>query len=181
MNHYISLLRGINVSGQKMIKMAELVELYESLGFRNVKTYMQSGNVVFESTTNDAIKVSKKLEQNISSHFGFHASVFILTPADIKQVISKNPFLKRKGIDENRLYVSFLSEKPGTALVKNIDVKKDASEEFRIIDRAVYLYLPNGFGRAKLQVGVFEKKLNVTATARNWKTVNALNKIVGDT
>jgi uncharacterized protein (DUF1697 family) len=177
MSKYISLLRGINVTGKNMIKMAEMVKLYESMGFKNIKTYLQSGNVIFDTSSNDAQKMIKKIEKGIETNFGFQVKVIILSPDELKQVIKKNPFLKRKGIDKNHLYVSFLSEAPDSELLKNLSINKNPSEEFQIIEKAVYLCLPEGYGRTKLQAGIFEKKLNVTATARNWKTVNALNDL----
>lgn len=174
MNTYITLVRGINVSGQKMIKMPALVNLYESIGFKNVSTYIQSGNLLFKSSISSPDKIAEKIEKNIKSTFGFEVKVIIRTPEELKMVINKNPFLKRDRIDTIRLYVSFLSNEPDKKLIKDLQINKNESEEFQIIGKEIYLYLPQGFGNAKLQAGVFEKKLNVSATARNWKTVNAL-------
>jgi uncharacterized protein (DUF1697 family) len=174
MNTYISLLRGINVSGHKMIKMEDLINLYKSLKFENVRTYVQSGNVIFNTSARDQEKILKKLETNIESRFGFPVKVIIRTHGELYQVIKKNPFIKRTGIDISKLYISFLSDKPAAGLIKDIKLNKNETEEYQIIGKEVYLYLPEGYGNTKLQIGIFEKKLNVIATARNWKTVNTL-------
>ena len=178
MNTYISLLRGINVGGHSQIKMKDLTGLYESSGFKNVKTYVQSGNVVFDSSMDDGEKIVKKIEKNIKTKFGFDVKLIIRTPDELNKIIKTNPFLKRAEVDKERLYMVFLSEKPDASLMKNLDIKKAPEEEFQIINKEIYLYLPKGFGTAKLQVGVFEKKLKIPATARNWKTVNALAEMV---
>jgi len=174
MNTYISFLRGINVGGHSKIKMKELIELYESLGLKNVKTYVQSGNVVFESNGNNINQIIKKIETGIQKKFGLDVKVIIRTPDEIKRIIKNNPFLKRKGVDIIRLHVTFLSGKPEPALIKGLKVNKKESEEFIISGSEIYLYFPEGMGTAKLQPGILEKKLNVAATARNWNTVNAL-------
>ena len=173
MNIYISFLRGINVGGHAKIKMKDLAELYESLGFKNVRTYLQSGNAVFESNS-ESDKISKKIETGIQKQFDLSVKVMIRTPEEIKRIIKNNPFLKRKAIDIERLHVVFLSEKPEPALIKDLKVNKKESEEFIISGSEIYLYFPEGMGTAKLQPGILEKKLNVAATARNWNTVNAL-------
>lgn len=174
MNTYISLLRGINVGGHAKIKMKGLAELYESLGFKNVRTYVQSGNVVFESNGNNINQIIKKIETGIQKKFDLSVKVTIRTQEEIKRIIKNNPFLKRKTIEIERLHVIFLSEKPDPALIKNLKVNKKESEEFIICGSEIYLYFPEGMGTAKLQPGILEKKLNVAATARNWNTVNAL-------
>ena len=170
MNTYISLLRGINVGGHAQIKMKDLTEIYNSSGFKNVRTYLQSGNVIFDSSTNNDEKIIKKIENNIETKYGFKVKIILRTPDELNKIIKLNPFLKRADVDKERLYLTFLSEKPEASSVKNLEIKKAPDEEFQIINKEIYLYLPNGFGTAKLQVGLFEKKLKITATARNWKT-----------
>jgi uncharacterized protein (DUF1697 family) len=174
MNTYISFLRGINVGGHAKIKMKDLAELYESLGFKNVRTYVQSGNVVFESNGNNIDPIIKKIETGIQKQFGLDVKVMVRTPEEIKRIIKNNPFLKRKDIDIVRLHVIFLSRKPEPALIKDLKINKKESEEFLISGSEIYLYFPEGMGTAKLQPGILEKKLNIAATARNWNTVNAL-------
>ena len=178
MNTNISLLRGINVGGHAKIKMKELAEMYESLGFKNVKTYVQSGNVVFDAA-GEPDKLSKNIESGIKKQFALDVKVMVRTPEEIKRIIKANPFLKRKGIDIIRLHVVFLSAKPEPAIVKDLKVNKKESEEFIIAGSEIYLYFPKGMGTAMLQPGILEKKLNVAATARNWNSVNALAEMAG--
>jgi len=163
-----SMLRGINVSGQKTIPMAELKKLYESLGFKNVQTYIQSGNVIFTCPEKNVSLLKDKIEKKIQRAFGFEVLVFIRTPEDFKRVIDNTPFANK---DIDRQYVTFLSEAPMQLPPDEINKAKDATEEFLISSKEIYLYCPNGYGRTKLSNGFFEKKLKVSATTRNWKTV----------
>ena len=121
MKTYISMLRGINVSGQKMIKMAELKALYESLNFRNVETYIQSGNVVFESMMTNTAEVTKKIEDKIKQSFGFSAPVILRTQNEFLRVIEKNPFLTKSAEHVTKLYVTFLSRVPDGACIEEIE------------------------------------------------------------
>src|SRR3989344_9460699 len=177
MTTYISILRGINVGGQKKIKMEELKKLYESLGFKNVRTYIQSGNVIFECLDTNLAKLIHQIEQNIKNSLGFNVIVFIRTKNEIQKLIKNNPFAKK---DLSKLYVIFLSDiktKPPTDEINNTKDKteeftKDKTEEFFISGREIYLFCPNGYGISKLSNNFFERKLNILATRRNWKTVN---------
>ena len=164
------MLRGINVSGQKKISMIDLKKLFESLGFKNVRTYIQSGNVIFEDSSRDILKIRNKIEKKIKETFGFEVVIIIRTTKELLKIIENNPFSKKvEGV-----YVSFLSNKSGEFDIKEINKFKDKSEEFVIFSKEVYFYCPNGYGRTKLNNNFFEKKLKVSATTRNWKTVNAL-------
>jgi uncharacterized protein (DUF1697 family) len=171
---YISMLRGINVGGQKKIKMNELALLYESRGFEKVQTYIQSGNVVFVSPERDSEKLSAKIEKEIKRRFGFDVAVLIRTAGEIQKIIKNNPF---KGKDENYLHVTFLNGKPQEIPIEEIIKVKSGSEEFHIEGREIYLFCPNGYGNTKLSNNFFERKLKVAATTRNWRTVNTLFKI----
>ncbi|RJQ17050.1 DUF1697 domain-containing protein [Candidatus Woesearchaeota archaeon] len=167
---YISLLRAINVGGQKKIPMDALKKLYASLNLKKVKTYIQSGNVVFQSP---AIK-EETIEKAIQKHFGFDVAVLIRTPEELKKIIAKNPFAKK---DSGRIYVVFLSDVPKKIPLDKINSMRHPSEEFFISGKEIYLFYPNGYGRTKLSNTFFEKTLNVTATTRNWNTVTALMHI----
>ncbi len=174
MNIYISLLRGINVSGQKMIKMDELKKLYEFLGFQNVKTYIQSGNVIFESDEKDASKLQEIIEKKIEEIFGFDVRVFIRTPEELKRVIDQNPFPgENKG-----WYVIFCSASCVGLPLEELQKAKADSEQFSISENGIYLLFPEGVGRTKLSNNFFEKKLKISGTMRNWNTVNKLLEIV---
>ncbi len=171
MNSYISMLRGINVSGQKKIKMEELKKLYKSLGFFDVQTYIQSGNVIFKSPEKDVSKLASRIRQGIKQISGFDVSVIIRTKDELEELIKNNPFTQK---DASKLHVTFLSAVPTSVPVDEISKVKDKAEEFFIGDRAVYLFCPNGYGRSKLSNTLFEKKLKLSATTRNWETVKAL-------
>jgi uncharacterized protein (DUF1697 family) len=171
MNSYISMLRGINVSGQKKIKMEELKKLYESLGFSDVQTYIQSGNVIFKSSEKDASKLAGRIKQKMKQIFGFDVSIIIRTKDELEELIKNNPFTKK---DASKLHVTFLSTLPISVPVDEINKVKSEAEEFFIADQAIYLFCPNGYGRSKLSNTFFEKKLLVSATTRNWGTVKSL-------
>ncbi|OGU11601.1 MAG: hypothetical protein A2X61_16605 [Ignavibacteria bacterium GWB2_35_12] len=175
METYISILRGINVSGQKKIQMADLKALYEELKFKNIITYIQSGNVIFKAEKKlSCTELSKKIEKKIFDKYNFEVPVIIRTVAEMKKVITTNPFLRKKGIDTERLYVTFLAEAAMKADLEKIEKLEFNPEKFIIIGKEVYLHCPNGYGRTKLNNNFFENKLNVTATTRNWNTVNRL-------
>jgi len=165
------MLRGINVGGQKRIKMDELKGLYESLGLDNIQTYIQSGNVLFSATETDCVKLAGKIEQKIKRSFGFEVVVIIRTKNELGKIIRKNPLADK---DESKLHVTFLSDYPESIPKEEIKKVVGKSEEFAIEEREIYLYCPNGYGNTKLSNNFFERKLKVTATTRNWKTVTTL-------
>lgn len=177
METYISILRGINVSGQKLIKMDALRKRYENLGFHNVTTYVQSGNVVFVANDLEINRLEQTISQQIEKDFGFDVPVIVLTIENLKGIIGNNPFFDDPNKDPSFLHVTFLSSKPGHYDPKTIEAKKQSGEEILFADNAVYLYCPSGYGRTKLTNNFLEMKLKVRATTRNWKTVNELLKI----
>jgi uncharacterized protein (DUF1697 family) len=174
-NTYISMLRGINVSGQKAIKMAELKALYESLHLTNVTTYIQSGNVIFQSAISDPLKIAASIERAIEKSFGFSVAVVLRRPSDFRKVIGKRPSLGTNKIDEARLYVTFLKSKPDPSLTKILSgMKQKEPDLFTIAGGEIYVYCPNGYGKTILSNTFFEKQLKVTSTTRNWNTVQTL-------
>ena len=175
MKKYISLLRGINVSGQKKIKMVDLKSIYESLGFANVKTYIQSGNVVFESSISDVKKLKRKTEQKVEKIFGFPVSVIIRSNKEFKRIIHCNPFIGNdKTEDDSKFHITFLTKVPAESAAETVRQSAEKPEALEIRGKEVYLYCPNGYGRTKLSNSFLERKLGVTATTRNWKTVKKL-------
>lgn len=174
MTTYISILRGINVSGQKLIKMDALRKLYENLGFHNVTTYVQSGNVIFISEAENPEELAQTITQQIKKEFSFDVPVLVLTIEKLKAIIAKNPFINK---ENNSIYVTFLASKPEKFDSKGIEEKKLPVEEIAFTDDAVYLYCPKGYGTSKLSNNLIESKLKVIATTRNWKTTNELLKI----
>ena len=177
MNTYISMLRGINVTGHNKISMPDLKNFYESLDFQNVVTYIQSGNVIFDTKLKDLSKLSALIELNIKKSFNLDVSVILRNKIDLKRIISDNPFIKRNE-DPSKLHITFL-QTPPYYLNKLSSILID-TDEFIIIDKEIFLFCPNGYGRTKFTNNFFENKLSLTATTRNWNTVNALYKIVCD-
>jgi uncharacterized protein (DUF1697 family) len=174
---YISLLRGINVSGQKQIRMAKLKDLYESLKLTNMTTYVQSGNVVFGCREKDAAKVAASLETAIAQAFGYAVSVILRDRNELIRVRESNPFVNERHEDPAKLHVTFLLESPAKSALSKLPVSPVGGDEFHVSGQEIYLFCPDGYGRTKLSNAFFEKKLGVTATTRNWKTVNALWEI----
>jgi uncharacterized protein (DUF1697 family) len=171
---YISFLRGINVSGQKKIKMIDLKNIFESLNYKNVKTYVQSGNVVFDYASTDTIKLAGQIEDKISQIYGFEVKTIIHTADELENIISNNPFIKEPDIEPDKLHITFLLDIPEPSAILSLNIKKEENEKFIIISREVYLYCPNGYGNTKLNNAIFERKLKTVATTRNWKTINNL-------
>ena len=177
MTTYISILRGINVSGQKIIKMDALRNMYENLGFKSVKTYVQSGNVIFKSKVFKIADLEQNISRQIKKDFGFDVPVIVLTIDKLKKIIENIPFSKDLSKDASFLLVTFLSSKPESFERELIENKKSHKEEISFSDDAVYLYCPDGYGISKLSNSFLETKLKVGATTRNWKTTNELLKI----
>jgi len=173
MKKFVALLRGINVSGQKQIKMPDLKTLSEDLGFTKVQTYIQSGNVIFSAREKSNKKLEDKISSAIKSKFGFDVQVIVVTPEEIEYVIQKSPFIKKKK-DLEKLYVTFLSENLPAENIKKLNAVDYSPEEYIIDGRYIYLFVPNGYGKAKLNNNLFENKFKVFGTTRNWKTVNKL-------
>ena len=178
MQTFISILRGINVSGQKKILMAELKSLYESLKFKDVITYIQSGNVLFKTSKQlSDIALAAKIEKAICKKYGFEVPVIIRSKDEIKRIISDNALLKKNNIDEKRCYVTFLSEIPAKKNIESIKSDNYLPDQFIISGKEIYLYIPVSYGETKLSNNFFEKKLKVTATTRNWNTVKKLSEL----
>lgn len=173
METYISILRGINVGGHKLIKMQALTKLYEDLGFKNVKTYIQSGNVVFQAIQTDSTLLEKLISQKITEVFAFEVPIIVRLQKEIAKIYKSNPFINDKHYDVSVLHVTFLSQKPKQADVAKI-TGDFGNDEFIISDKAIYLHCPNGYGNTKLTNTFFENKLKVSATTRNWKTTTEL-------
>lgn len=173
MNTYIALLRGINVSGQKMINMKDFKALLQRSGFENAMTYIQSGNVVFKSSETSTKKLATTMNELINNHYGFEVPIIILSSDDLSKILEKNPYAKDKK-DITKLHVTLLNTLPEKSLLASTRDEKFQSDEFVIDGTNIYLYCPDGYGMTKFSTTFFEKKLGVTATTRNWKTMEAL-------
>ncbi len=171
---YISILRGINVGGKNKILMNDLKNLYITQGFQHVVTYIQSGNIIFETENQEDTKnISARIEKMIADKYGFNVPTLVLTAAEMKNAAEQNPFLTQKNIDTSTLFVTFLSEKPNFLLIEKMKLLDFGADKFEIIDKCVFLCCSD-YGKTKLSNNFFEFKLKVTATTRNWKTISHL-------
>jgi len=170
MKTYIALFRGINVGGNNIIPMKDLVKIFEGMGFTDVKTYIQSGNVVFKSDPINTKPISKEISGKILKKFGFEPRVILLEKDEFKKIADKSPFKTSEG---KTLHIFFLESEPRNPDLKALNEVKSSTEEFKLLKNVFYLYAPDGIGRSKLAAGV-EKKLGVTATGRNWNTISKL-------
>jgi uncharacterized protein (DUF1697 family) len=170
MSVYVSMLRGINVGGQRKVRMEELLEVYRKAGLREARSYVQSGNVVF-GYDGRADALAGKLETGILKAFGFPVVVIIRTPEELGNVVRGNPFLEE---DNSKLHVTFFSAGPGRDSLKALEGVKSGRDRFAVIGKEAYLFCPDGYGRTKYSNDFFERKLGLSATTRNWNTVNRL-------
>ena len=168
MNTYIALLRGINVGGHKKVPMAELRELLIASGFENVKTYIQSGNIILQSLLSDKDKIESSIQKSIIDHFKFEVPVIAKTRQELEVIFDTCPFSGEK--KENSYFV-LLSAIPKTELVDVVSEITFKNEEFVIINDCLYLHSSIGYGNSKFNMNSFEKKLKVKATSRNYKTM----------
>ncbi len=175
MSTYISILRGINVSGKNKIKMQDLKGLYGSLGFSNVLTYIQSGNVIFTSSKKDTAKLASTIKLAIKKQFGYEVPTQVRTTAEFLKIFKNNPF---KDKDLSKVHVTFFASAPSKDFLQDLGNAKAANEEFLLQKDVIYLYCPNGYGKTKLSNTFIEKKAKVLATTRNWKTITALSGLV---
>ncbi|MHC1776717.1 MAG: DUF1697 domain-containing protein [Lentimicrobium sp.] len=174
METFIALLRGINVSGKNLIKMAELVEALSEAGVANVRTYIQSGNVVFESGSDNPVTAEKLLQDKIRERFGLEVPVQVIKRSELIHISNLNPFINDRGLAADRLHLTLLKAIPDPLLVGETGAGNFLPDEFVVSGRAVYLYCPDGYGRTKLTNTFFEKKLKISSTTRNWATIMKL-------
>ncbi len=167
MQTWIALLRGINVGGKHIVPMKELVKLMEANGFSEVRTYIQSGNVVFGHADRKAEKIAGLIEE----HFGFRPSVFILSKDELQKAAHHNPYDPDAG---KAVHFFFLEEEPGTIDQDLLESLKAESEEYQLREKVFYLHAPNGIGRSKLVAKLHKVFPDTTLTARNLNTINKL-------
>lgn len=179
MNQYLAILRGINVGGKRKIKMDDLKALFSELNFQEISTYIQSGNVLFSaSEVLDLSPEAKKIEQAIFDNYKFEVPVMIRKTTDLNAIIEANPFFK-EGKPIETLHLSFLSEKPSEENLEKIKTDAHAPDRFHIQDQEVYIYCEGKYHQTKLSNHFFEKKLGVSASTRNWKTLLKLKELAG--
>jgi uncharacterized protein (DUF1697 family) len=168
------MLRGINVGAHRKIRMADLKRLYEECGFKEIVTYIQSGNVLFKTEMDvDRAILTQQIEKVIAAHYPFIVPVLIRTQTDFDNVLITNPFLQNADLDVKNIYITFLESLPNPLLVAKIQDLDYAPEQWVILEKEVYIYTCD-YGKTKLSNSFFENKLKVKATTRNWNTVQQL-------
>jgi uncharacterized protein (DUF1697 family) len=170
-NSYIALLRGINVGGHKKVPMADLREILCKAGLKAVKTYIQSGNVVFQYPEQNTIEIEEIIQKTIETHFGFLVPVIVKSNQELQLIFDTCVFTEEKKI---KSYFILLNKIPEAHLVKEAKAMTYENEEFLIVDNAIYFYSSTGYGRTKFNMNTFEKKLKVAATSRNYNTIKKL-------
>jgi uncharacterized protein (DUF1697 family) len=173
---YVALLRGINVGGNTMVKMEELRNCFEALGFENVVTYINSGNVGFDCKKSSEAKLCSKLEKAVEEKFGRFFSVMVREQKDVERVLGNNPF-DGEYESHKEMHVLFLKEKLSKA---KADAIKDAAfegERYHVDGREIYCHLPRGVAESLLTKGVIDKKMKINFTGRNWRTVQKLAEL----
>ena len=171
MQTYIALLRGINVSGHKIIKMERLRQVLTELNFQNIATYIQSGNIIFESSIADSSDLEVQISQKILEHFGFEVPVRITTLDELQQIVVENPFIKENLEDPTQPYVAFLSAVPSEANFANLKAIDFGNDQFINKRKVIYLWYAESAAHTKLSNVAIEGKLKLKATSRNWKTI----------
>jgi uncharacterized protein (DUF1697 family) len=171
MTAMICMLRGVNVGGHNKIKMDALRILFASLGLENPRTLIQSGNIIFGSRQKDETALARRIGAAIEKTFGIRAEVILRTAAEMADVIARNPFAGRAGIEPNRLVVTFLAGNPDPETGGRISKLPTTPEELHFSGRELYVYFPNGISGSKLPAAAIDKALKIPGTARNWNTV----------
>lgn len=174
MYRHLALLRGINVSGHNMIKMDVLKALLEKAGFQNVQTYIQSGNVFIDSEEEHGATVGFRIKQEIFRELGFDVPVIVITKEDLEACLKNNPFLKEKEADTKKLYFTFISKELNENSIHDLKMSQVKPDEAVIDKNRIYVKYDVGAGKTRFDQKYIEKKLNVTATMRNWNTVTKL-------
>ncbi len=176
MNTYIALFRGINVGGHNKLLMKDLRELMEDLGYQNVDTYIQTGNVVFQTEDSDKQNLSVTISSGVEENHGFKPDVFVLERKELEEAIANNPFPEAE-YKPKSLHLNFLISEPSDPDLAFLRDIKQESERFVLKSKVFYLHAPDGIGRSKL-AGKTEKALGVSTTGRNWRTVQKIKEML---
>ncbi len=178
MQTYIAFIRGVNVGGRNKVVMSELRQALENAGFKDVKTYIQSGNVIFNSVLVDTNAIAASIAQIINNTFGFEVPVLVMAKKHLGQILSDSPYNVQAQINTNKSYFVLLFDKPTEELARIFETLTYPNEQFQVSDTCVYLLCINGYGNAKLNNNLIEAKLGVVATARNYRTMQKILDLV---
>jgi uncharacterized protein (DUF1697 family) len=172
MTVFVAMLRGVNVGGNSL-KMDWLREACEGIGLGDVRTYVQSGNIIFSSGSS-AAKLGPALKKLIDAQTRLPVTVVVRSASEMAKIVAGNPFLKQKGLDITKLHVTFLAKAPSKPAPEKLDALAGTRDEYRLVKQEIYLHCPINYGQTKLSNTAIEKVLSVGATTRNWKTVTTL-------
>lgn len=175
---YVALLRGINVGARHRLPMADLTLMFQSCGGCAVRTYIQSGNVLFRATDAEARRVEGAVKAALVERLGNDIPIVLRTGAELARIVSESPFLGSQG-DSRSLHVGFLRDRPTSARIADLDPRRSPPDEFAVRGREIYLRLPNGAARTKLTNRYFDRTLGTSSTFRNWRTVLKLAELSG--
>jgi uncharacterized protein (DUF1697 family) len=173
MPRYVGLLRGLNLGGKHRLSMQELGRIFTEAACTNVVTYIQSGNVVFETTPGRSKKLPELIPSMVQEQFGITTPLVIRSAPEMQEILGTNPF-RNDSVEASRLHVYFLSATPTPASVEKLDANRSPGDHFAVVGKEIFLDLSNGMGRSKLTNAYFDSKLSVISTARNWQTVQKL-------
>ena len=174
---HVALLRGLNVGGKNRMAMTDLAQLFVEAGCTEVRTFIQSGNVIFKATDSKLNKLPALIAKNIEGRFGYKTPVVLRTVEQLGETIQHNPFLKA-GAAEDSLHVYFLANAPDARRIASLDPARSSPDAFFVRGRDVYLQMPNGMARTKLSNAYFDSKLATISTARNWRTILKLFELM---
>jgi uncharacterized protein (DUF1697 family) len=174
---HVALLRGINVGGKHKLPMKDLVAMFAQAGCGDVRSYIQSGNIIFTAAPDLSSRLSGMITAQIQKRFGFEAPVVLRTAAQLAKVITNNPFIQT-GVAEEQLHVMFLAGPPDSASVRRLDPARSAPDEFLVRGQEIYLRFPHGMGRSKLTTQYFDSILSTLSTVRNWRTATKLLELM---
>ncbi len=175
---HVALLRGINVGGRNQLPMAELVAMFEAAGCSDVRTYIQSGNVIYRAKPSVAEAVPAAIQQLVHNQFGYRVPVVTRTAGELRTAVEDNPYA-RLDLDPKTLHVSFLADMPSADRVAELDLNRSPPDEMVARGREIYLHLPNGVARSKFTNAYFDSALQTVSTLRNWRTTLKLLAMVG--
>jgi uncharacterized protein (DUF1697 family) len=177
MTTYLALLRGINVSGKNPIRMPELRDSISGLGFRDVQTYLQSGNIVFRADPTDVATLATKIKTSLTQEFGHEVPVLVLPAKDLALIAHSNPLWPKSGGKERLFHCTFLFQPISAPAFQTLKLPAAEGERAVLVGGAILLHCPHGYGKTKLNNSFFERALGVPATTRNWRTVLALQAL----
>jgi uncharacterized protein (DUF1697 family) len=167
---YIAFLRGVNVGGKNKLPMKELAAMFVDAKCDDVRTFIQSGNVIFAATAPVAKTLAQRISANIAIQKGYRIPVVMRTIQELEMIVQKNPFIA-KGVDEEKLHVLFLADLPDPSVAQKLDPNRSPPDAFILQEREIYLHLPNGVANSKLTNNYFDSTLKTISTGRNWRTV----------